>query len=65
MTETVDQRHLWDNAEPGQPKPPRHDGPYCHDRHADWLCERLEGHNGQHVASGWTKVEATWGGGVL
>lgn len=66
MTETVDQRVIWDNAQPGQPNPPWHDGPYCEDRHdTGWCCERRQGHSGQHVACGLGSVYATWGGGVL
>lgn len=50
MTETVDQRVLWDLALVGDELPP-HNGWPCAARHGPWDCLRLAEHTGQHVAT--------------
>lgn len=72
MSETVDQRSVWEAAKVGDPSPPRFRG-YAHAfAGGEWqdssvgpngfVCTRQAGHSGQHVATTETEVVDVWPG---
>lgn len=71
MSETVDQRTVWDAARVTDPVPPDYEGPPCMlpevhvlPGHLPLRCSRQRGHapGTQHVATDWYGVLAVWPG---